>query len=158
MTKPTIHGVARERAANCLLFASLLVLAAAILSACQGTAAGAAIDRAPQVAGGLLTIAAAWIAALQESGAITPEQAAQFGSMMGGVQNSMDSFLQAIKATATAIGQIRGEVAAAKAAGPDTTALVGTGVGATVAAVAAVQKLRGPSATTEERVKRRAAK
>ena len=137
---------------------TMLVLAVACLLACLLTACASsaeAIQAAPAVAGAIGTIAAAWVASLQQTGSITPEQAAEWQVMVGGIQSTVDAFQLAAKATAQAIGQVRADLAATKAGGITTEQVVAGSALATTAAVAAVQKLRGPSATPDERQRRR---
>lgn len=141
-----------ERVARILLFACVLV-ALLSLVCCQATPAQAA-DTAAKVTGAFAAAAALWLNSLQASGAITPEQAAEFGTIVGQAQSTIDMFAAAAKATAQAVGQLRTELTQVKAKSWTNEEIAAGGAVTAALAAAAVQKMRGPSATTEERVRR----
>jgi hypothetical protein len=102
--------------------------------------------------------ALAWIDSLLASGALTPEQAGEWKLLVGTVGTSAEAFVAAARASGQAIAALRGQLAEVQASQWTTEQVGGLTAAGVALSAAAVQKLRGPSATPDERQRRKAAR
>jgi hypothetical protein len=148
----TNNPVARCDRSSRFLSVVAIAVAALALAGCVGTAPQA--DTTVKVVGAFAGAAALWLDSLRASGAISPEQAAEFGTVVAQAQSTMDLVGAAARATAQAVGLLRAEVTTVRASSFTAEEMIGAGAATAATAAAIVHKIRGPSATTEERVKR----